>query len=402
MRTGPSGWTWIALAGAAGCVAGFFLDPARLAFSYLVAYVSASTVALGALALVMIAHVTGATWFVVLRRRAEDVMATLPLFALLFVPLLPALPVLYPWAAPSASVPDEMRTEIARKAAYLNVPFFVVRAGVCWAVFVVLAELLRRASLRQDARAEREAPADAEAPARPHATDAVGRPSLVSAIGLVLYAPTLTIIAIDWLMSLEPAWSSTIYGVSLFAAALLAALSLMALFTRWTARSAAVRRTLTPDHARALGSLMLAVVLFWVYTAYVQLLIIWIGDLPREVAWYVHRSGGGWDEIAALLVIGKFAIPFLLLLLRGVRRSTTVLALLGAWLLLMHVTEIYWLIMPAFTPGLLRLHWLDAATLAFVAASAVLFARWRATGLAALPLGDPALMSSEHYRRDQR
>jgi hypothetical protein len=373
----------VAAAGALACTLGAFLDPARAAVSYLAAYVAGLGVVLGALALVMIGHVTGATWFVVLRRRAEDVTATLPAFAAMFVPVLVSVRVLYPWAFSTDRTSPELRSAVLPKAAYLNVPFFGVRAAVYWGTWLLLAEALRRASLRQDD----------ESP------DALARRMyVVSAAGLPAFALTLTFAAFDWTMSLTPAWSSAIYGVYVFAGDVVGALALLALLAGWSARHGALRGTVSAEHFHALGKLLLTFVLFWAYVGYSQLLIVWIGDLPREIAWYVARSGDGWRAVAALLVVGHFAVPFLLLLVRAVKRSRVLLAALGAWLLAMHYVDAYWLVLPAYTPRTLRPHWLDLAGLALVTGVAAAVGGWRGRGEAPVPRGDPALAWSLRYR----
>jgi len=195
----------IAALGLVICVAGIFVDPIRLASAYLVAYVSCLAVVLGTLAMVMIARVTGATWFVVLRRPAEEVVSTLPVFALLFLPLLVALQVLYPWASSAPALEPDVRQAILAKSAYLNVPFFVIRSVVYFAIWIALGESLRRASLAQD---------------RGDTLVIEQRMRNLSAGGLVRFALTTSFAACDWMMSLTPTWYSTIYGVDYFAGAM--------------------------------------------------------------------------------------------------------------------------------------------------------------------------------------
>ena len=370
----------LAAVGLAATALGAFLEPRRAAVALLAAHTAAVGVVLGALAMVMIGHLTGATWFVLLRRRAEDVTATLPALAVLFVPLLLAVRVLYPWAGPAGALAPSVRAAVGAKRAYLDVPFFVVRAVAYWVTWVALAELLRRASLRQDA-----APDDASARALAR------RMRVVSAAGLPALALTLTFAAFDWMMSLSPTWSSTLYGVYAFAGDGVGALALLAL---------AARTSLGVEQRHALAKLLFTFVLFWAYVAYSQYVVVWSGDLPHEVLWYVARLRGGWRALAALLVAGHFVLPALLLLLRAVKRSAFALAAVGAWLLAMHYVDVYWLLLPELSPGRLAVHWLDAAALALVVGVTTTAAAWRRADTPAVPARDPRLAEAAAYRAE--
>jgi hypothetical protein len=372
----------LAAVGAAAAIVGAVLDPRRAAVSWLVALVAVWSTVLGALALVMIAHVTGATWFVLLRRRAEDAIATLPVLALLFVPVAIALRALYPWAAPLEALSPAVRAAVVAKRAYLDAPFFVGRAVVYWGAWVALAESLRRLSLRQDRAA-----GDAEA------LDLARRMRRVSAAGLPALALTLTFASFDWMMSLSPAWSSTLYGVYVFAGGAVGALALLALLGVPNGSSSGV------EQRHALGKLLLTFVLLWAYLGYSQLIVIWSADLPREVAWYVARRGG-WDAVAALLVVGHLIVPTLALFVRAVKRSALLLGALGAWLLAMHYVDVYWLVLPERTPGHVAPHWLDLATLAAVTGATVATAVWRRGAEPAVPERDPRLPEALAYDAD--
>lgn len=370
-----------AAVGAVGCIVGAIVDPRRAAAAYLAAWMAVLTTVLGALCTIMIAHLTGATWFVVLRRRAEQVAATLPLLAVLFVPVALAVRVLYRWTAPGALADPAAIARVAAKHAYLNVPFFLARAVLYLAIWVVLAELLRRWSLEQDVTAD---PALAR------------RQRVASAIGCIAVGLTLTFASFDWLMSLTPVWYSTIYGVYVFGGAMVGALALITVLA-WRGRAPDGALPVRDDHLHALGKLQLTFVLFWAYIGYAQLIVIWSGDLPAEVTWYVARVGGGWRAVDALLVAGHFAIPFVALLLWGVKRSARAMGVLALWLLAMHYVDVYWLVLPSVTPSVLRPDWMDLAALLLVAGAAIAFGLWRARGEAAYPARDPELELSVTY-----
>lgn len=376
------------IAGIVGLVAwgiGAAIDPRRALGAYLFGYATVLTVALGALIQVMISHVTAARWFTVLRRLALDVAGAMPALVVLAIPILAGVHALYPWAVP-ASLPPATRVLVARKHGWLAPGFFIARALFYLLVWIVVGVTLRRASLRQDAAT----PERAAALAR--------RDRRTSAIGLIAVGLTLTFAAFDWLMSLEPAWYSTIYGVYVFAGGYLAALALMAT-VGWLAsrRGGALDDAVTPEHVGALGKLLLTFVIFWAYIAFSQYLIIWIGDLPGDVSWYVVRTRGGWGALALVVAAGQFAIPFLLLLPRALKRHPAVLGALGAWLLAMHVLDVYWLVLPALDPAGIRASWLDVAALLGIGGAATATAAWRARGHPPLPVRDPYVEQSMRY-----
>jgi hypothetical protein len=367
-----------AVAGAVLCIIAAIADPHRAAAAYVVAYVFATTVVLGALATVMIAQLTAATWFVVLRRTAEGVVAALPALAILALPLLAWIHVLYPWANPDA-LPADVRTNVAAKAAYLNVPFFIGRTIVYWIAWLAIGELVRRASLEDTTRGNA----------------ATRRLRVVSAIGVVVFALTITFAAIDWLMSLTPGWSSTVYAVYVYGGAQLSALALLAVLTQW--RRDGALSVVNDQHIAALAKLMLTFVLFWVYMGYSQLIVVWSGDLPREVSWYVPRVHGWGGATGLALIFGHFALPFLVLLPGVIRRNGRAIAALGAWLLVMHWTDIFWLVVPSLSPAAVPAWWMHVGALLLVVGASVACAVWRAADVAPLPAADPRLEASLRY-----
>ncbi len=370
----------VAALGAVVLAVGMWLDPARAFAAYLEAYVYALGIALGALSLVMIAHATAATWLVVIRRLAESVAATLPLYALLFLPILAGLSRLYPWVPP---IPDrELREAIAKKQAYLNVPFFVVRSAFYLLSWSGLAWALRRWSLRQDAE-----------PGAARLEWSV----LVSGLGLVLFGFTITFAVFDWVMSLSPDWRSTMFGIYFFAGAMVAALALLVLLTRACERSGHLDGAIAASHYHALGRLLLTFVIFWAYVAYSQGFLVWIADVPAESRWYLARTQHGWSWVLALLVVGHFALPFLILLSRAAKRSAAVMATLAGFLLLMHWVDVFWLVRPSIEPRGVPLPWMELGALAAVVGASVAFGAWRASGHALVPRGDPRLAASLRY-----
>jgi hypothetical protein len=350
----------LGMTGAIGLAIGFSTSPVQAAFSYLTAWAYAVSIALGALIFLMIGHATNARWAIVFRRLTEAVVSSLPLLAILFVPIALSLDHLYPWVDPSPALGHDALVKIAHKAPYLNVTFFVIRAAVFFAVWIAIGELLMRWSARLGG---------AEATYAP-------RLRALSAAGLPPVALTLTFGAFDWLMSLTPTWYSTIFGLLYFSGGFVAALALVTVLARGARRVPLVASSIHASHTGALGRLVFAFLCFWAYMEFSQGIIIWIANKPDEVPWYVMRGAGALGDVFALLVVGHFAIPFFALLSRPLKRRPTLLALVGLWLLAMHYVDVYWLVMPILHHAL-ALHWLDLAAPLAVLGFATAFATAR-------------------------
>ena len=364
-RTATAVGAVLATAGLCFFALGVVLDPRRALMSYLAAYATGLSVVLGALMLVMTCNITGARWFAAFRSRAEAVAASVPLFAVLFLPLALGLSRLYPWATAGAG----------DRGAWLNRPFFLARAAVYFAVWIAVGVPLRWWSL----------------PPRAWPAESVdGRSRALSAAALPAVGLTFTFAAFDWLMSLSPEWFSTIYGVYVFAGGFLGALALLAAIGPGMVRARLTQGVPGPGDYRKLGNLLLTFTVFWAYIAFSQLLIFWIADVPQEVAWYIPRLGGSWGWVALVVLLGQFALPFLALLLRSVKSAPVGLAAIGAWLLLMHYLDVYWLVLPQLHPGGVRVHWLDAAALCLIGGSAVAYVTWGLRGDIGAPARDPA------------
>jgi hypothetical protein len=335
----------IGVGGAALCLVGFFLYPVPFFRAYLLAYLFWLGIALGCLALLMVQHLIRGVWGAVIQRLLEAGSRTLPLMALLFVPLLFGLKSLYIWVQPEVLAGDEL---LQHKSAYLNVSFFVLRLVVYAVAWSSLAYLLNRWSFQHD-RIE---------------DWASGRPlrrrlQLLSGPGLVVYGLTVTFASIDWMMSLEPHWFSTIYGFVWIVGQVLTALAFAVVALALLADFEPFAGVVKPSHFHDLGNLLLTFVMLWAYIAFSQFLIIWSGNLSEEIPWYVHRIQGGWQWVGLLLLVFHFVLPFLLLLARFTKRNQSMLAPLAGLLIVMQWVDLFWLVMPAFHPSRLYLHWLD-------------------------------------------
>jgi hypothetical protein len=375
-------------AGGAGVVGlavtalGGVLAPERALHAYLVAFTYWLGIALGALVLLGALHASNARWGVVVRRFIEHVPAALPLFLVLFVPLVLGRQHLFPWAAPE-HLEGELRHLAEHRRPYLNTTFFVLRAIFYFASWVAVAELLRRWSLRQDA---------------------VGGAALtrwqrrLGTGALPLLALTLSFAAFDWLMSVDAQFFSTIFGVYWFAGSFLGAFAVIAVAAAATRRDPSqFGAHMNVDHFHAVGKFLLAFTAFWAYIAFSQFLLIWIANVPEEVPWYIVRIGGGWGPVAASLALFQFLVPFFLLLSRDLKRNPRALAAVAVWQLAIHWVDLYWLVMPQLDPAGPRPSIWDLAAFVGVGGAAVAFTVWRMRGTAAVPVRDPYIEDSLRY-----
>ena len=263
-----------------------------------------------------------------------------------------------------------------KAARFLNPPFFVVRAAIYFAIWSLLAITLNWSSLAQDQRAD---------------PKLRKRMQMLSGPGLVLFVLTVTFAAIDWVMSLDPAWSSTIFGLIFVAAWTLSALAFTILISAWLSQRDPMNAVLRPAHFHDLGNLTLALVMLWTYFAFSQYLIIWSGNLPEETTWYVARKHDGWGAIALAIVILQFAFPFLILLSRAAKKSGRKLAMLAVLILVMRMMDVIWLVEPTFNGGRFHLSWMDfAAPIALGGLWLAMFA-WQLQKRPLVPVNDPQL-----------
>jgi hypothetical protein len=313
----------VGLVGVLLCVAGAVTSLDQLLRGYLIAYMFWTGLSLGCLALLMMQYLTGGLWALVIRRPLEAASKCLPLMFVLFLPILIFRTHLYAWMTNSAL------TE--RNHWYLNTPEWIIRWLVYFAIWIGLAFVLNKRGDMQD---------------RPLAVQP--RFQGLSGLGLVLYALTVSFAAVDWVMSLDPTWGSTIYGLIFLAGQGLSALAfnviLLTIFTRYRP----YREIIKPMQFHDIGKLMLAFVMLFAYFSFSQWLIIWAGNLPEEIGWYLHRIRGGWGVVALIIILFHFALPLALLLSRERKRAGKRLIGLAALLMFMRLVDIYWYVVPNF------------------------------------------------------
>jgi hypothetical protein len=353
------------------CAAGAFLSPSEFFHAYLMAYLFWLGIALGCLAILMLHHLVSGKWGFVIQRVLESGSRTLPLMALLFVPLLFGLRELFLWARPEAVAAQEI---LRHRAPYLNTPFFLARAVLYFAVWITLASLLGKWSLEQD---------------RTAAPDLTTRLRRLSGPGLILYGLTMTFATFDWVMTLGPQWHSTIFGAVFMVGQGLAALCFVVVVAARLADRGPLRDVMAPQHFHDLGNLILAFVMLWAYMAFSQYLIIWSGNLPDEIPWYVSRMAGGWMWVAMFLIAFHFAVPFLLLLSRVTKRRARILFGVAVGLLVMRLVDLHFIVTPALHPGEVTVEWMDFLALVGIGGVWVWAFLGQLRGKSLLPLHDP-------------
>lgn len=365
--------TWIAAAagvlGTGLWIVGLVAEPRRALLAWLFAFTFGVTIALGALVLVLLTDVAGARWFLVLRPTATAAAATLPAFLVLFGPILVSSTWLYAWASPPTGATEHVAKEIDQMRRWLTPGAFAVRAVLYLALWSALAVLVRRP-----------------------ASEATRRK--IGGVATLLVALTASWASFEWIMSLNVGWGSTVFGMYFCSAAFLAGASVVAVGAWLERRRGVLPDDVKPDHFHALGRLVLVGVCLWAYTEFSQLLVIWIGDLPKEVPFYLARTRGAWTAFAWVLVLGHFVAPFLALLLRPLKRSPQMLGLACVWLLVMHACDMAWLVLPAYVD---RPAPIDLAALAGVTGLATAVGLRVFAARDALPRFDPELGEALRY-----
>jgi hypothetical protein len=324
---------------------GLFISREQFFRSYLWAFLFWFSLGMGCLPLLMLYHLVGGSWGFTIRRVMESGARTLPTLAILFVPILFGVHYLYEWSQPEVLAQSAI---IARKHAYLNTPFWIIRALIYFAVWLYYASRLNRLSALEDETGD---------------ITLATRFQRLSAPGLLVYAVTVTFALFDWAMSLEPEWYSSIYGLLWIVNQALSALAVSILAVAYLSDRPPLSRVVVPGTLNDLGNLLFAFVMLWAYLSFAQFLIIWSGNLPEEIHWYLRRLDNGWQWIAAIVLVFHFAAPFLLLLARFNKRHAQRLATIAFLVLVMRAVDTFWNITPAFYGDGITIHVLDVFAL---------------------------------------
>ena len=368
------------IAGAVAILAliiGWFISSRQFFQSYLFAYIFWMGLTLGCLGVLLLHHLVSGAWGHLIQRMTESGARTLPIMALLFIPIFFGMHELFPWTRPEVV---EANHVIQKKIGFLNVPFFVARWAFYFIAWSGTAFLLTRWSRRQDANAD---PAFAR------------KMKIFSGPALVIFVVTVTLASVDWMMSLEPEWYSTIYGMATIVGDVLTTLAFCIIGLWYLNKEKPFAGVLTTRHIHHLGNLLMSFVILWAYLAFSQFLIIWSGNLPEENVWYLRRLGTGWNIIALILIIGHFFVPFALLLSRRTKRAIQALTMIAAGIFVMRLIDLFWLMIPAFSGNQVPFHWMDfAAIIAIGGIWMTMFIRGL-KGQPLIPLHDPRFVDGQ-------
>jgi hypothetical protein len=360
--------------------------------AYLTAYTFWLWLALGALGVLMVHNLAGGYWGAVIRRPLEAAVTTLPLLAVLFIPIVIGMPQLFPWLGGDVMASPQAGSDVGRTAegamlgfrqAYLSVPFFAARAVVCFAIWIALAVVLVRWSRQRDTN---------PSPAL------TARLRNLSAPGLVLLALTITFAAIDWLMSLDPAWTSSIWGLIIATGALLTGFAFATLVVALRANRAPFDEVASPALFNSLGSLLLAFLMLWAYMSISQVILFYAGNLPEETVWYARRTAGGWTLAALAIALLGFAVPFGILIIRGAKRSARILAGVCGLILATQFLNLYWLVQPTFDDNTVTAAIATAVLAAIIGAAWLAVFAWQFRKAPAISPSEPKLIAAREAR----
>lgn len=365
------------IAGAAGILLsliGAFMDHEQFYQAYLTAFTFFTTISLGALFFVLIHHITGAYWGIVMRRVAENLACTLPLMGFFMIPLFFGMHDLFHWSHADAVAHDPI---LQGKAGYLNVTFFVIRNVLYFVIWGWLVRGLRKLSIAQDK-------GDAEA---------LGKMRRLAAGGTPLYAITITLFSFDWLMSLDPHWYSTIFGVFVFSGGFLGGLALLSMLSVLLRKSGA-GDIITAEHTHDLGKFLFAFTAWWAYIGGAQYFLIWYGNIPEETIYFLHRWEHGWKEVSLILIVFHFIIPFIVLAFRAAKRVPVIIVSISILFMVMHYVDHFWMIAPNFNDHQLQVSWMHLSTLLGIGGVYLGFLFKKMGGAPIIALDDPKLQKS--------
>jgi hypothetical protein len=348
--------------------------------AYLTAYLFFLGIALGSSTILMLYHITGGAWGFLIRRILEAGMRTLPLLAVLFTPVACGFAFLGPVARSPLFVGGEVRS----RELYFDPRFFWARVVIYFSCWLGIAYLMSTWSRRQDQTGDADLPR---------------RLARFSGISAVIYAVTITFASIDWVMSLQPEFRSTIFGPLFASGQILSGQAVALIVLVWVVQNPGPADFVSSDVLNDLGNMLLTFLVVWGYLAYFQLMLIWIGNLPYEISWYLLRSRGGWQWVAWALFVFHFAIPFVFLLMRNVKQKLPALASVAALILFMQLVYMYFQVMPVFEEAGLGEHWMDVLMPVALGGPWLAYFLWQLSRLPLIPLHDPNRETAVHIQR---
>jgi hypothetical protein len=372
--TGRNIILFIALAAWILAAVGFAVNRVQFHASYLVGFTYCISVLLAGMFFVMVQHLTGSAWSVTVRRLMENLIVTMPVAALLFVPVALGLHSLYEWTHHDVVANDPVLTG---KAPYLNENFFILRAAVFLGLWILWSWKLHGHSTRQDTSDD--------------PIEHMHSASRWSAPGLLMVVLTGTLASFAWIMSLDPHWYSTIFGLYVFSGGGQAFFAVLILICLGFRKAGVLRRQITVEHYHDLGKWLFALTVFWAYIGFSQYMLIWYANIPEETIYYRHRLEGSWAAWSLLLLLGRFILPFIILLPRASKRNLEILGPMAGWILFCHFVDHYWMISPIFQKHAVDLHWMDLVALIAVSSTLALAFWWQVRRHSLVPVRDPRL-----------
>lgn len=359
-------------------VLGYLVDPTRSAFNNIIGLTFLVSIGVGSLFFVAIEFLSGAVWSTPFRRVGEFLSSVVFILPLLFIPLLLNVNNVFHWTHPNPA--DK---SMIAKAPYLNVNFFIVRVIVFWLIWMAFQYFLTKNSVHQD-----------------HTKDQylTKKNIKLSAVFMPLFAITISFVGIDWLMSLEPHWFSTIFGVYYFSGTVLASLAAATIFIVLLNERGYFVKGLKPDHYYSLGALLFAFTNFWAYIAFSQFLLIWYANLPEETFWFLARWEGNWKFVSIGLIFVRFLVPYIGLLTQPSKMNPKKLLFYGSWILFAHFYDLYWLVMPNYSKGSAVFGWIELGFPFLVAGIIILVFVFKSKKQNLVPIGDPKLKRGIDFR----
>ncbi len=373
------GWGFVII-GIIIVIIGYIADPIRSAFNNVILLAFLTSVGLGSLFLIVIEYISGAVWSTPFRRITEFLGAVIFTVPILAVPLLFSLHEIFHWTHTEQVLQDKI---LSGKSGYLNETFFIIRLAVFWIIWMFFYLKITRNSIRQDTL-----------------KDSLITKSNIkwSAIFLPFFAITITFFSIDWLMSLEPHWFSTIFGVYYFSGTILTALAITTFLSVELNEKGYLTKRVKKDHYYSLGALLFAFTNFWAYIAFSQFLLIYYANLPEETFWFLNRWEGSWMLVTIFLVIVHFIVPYFGLLSQPSKMNPKRLKIMSLWILFAHMVDLYWLVMPTYNPSGLLFSWIEIGFPLLAIGIIVLVFVYISKNKNLIPIGDPKLKRGLDFR----
>jgi len=361
-------------------VVGYFVDPTRSAFNNLIILMFLISVGLGSLFLVALEYIGGAVWSTPFRRITEFFAAVLFILPFFIIPVYFNIHDMFHWTHVEEVLKDKI---LSGKSAYLNEGFFTIRIVLFFAIWIFFYLILTRNSKKQDTTLDQ---------------SLTKKNIKISAIFMPFFGITLTLASIDWIMSLEPHWFSTIFGIYYFSGTILTALAVTTFMVVYLNEKGLLVKGLKRDHYYSLGALLFAFINFWAYIAFSQFLLIYYANLPEETYWFIARTEGSWVFVTILLGVVHFLVPYIGLLSQPSKMNPKRLKFMAVWILCAHLLDMYWLIMPTFSKDGAAFGWMELGYPLLAFGTIILVFYYFAKNKDLIPVGDPKLKRGIDFR----